>query len=84
MVEDGSPAWRERHFTVLHQLLLRDNAVALGTEPRVFVARELRVLGLTVRRLPGEYRVNFRNGGDASVGLDQRFKGPMAGVTFSF
>lgn len=25
-----------------------------------------------------------RNGGDASVGLDQRFKGPMAGVTFSF
>lgn len=25
-----------------------------------------------------------RNGGDASIGLDQRFKGPMAGVTFSF
>ena len=35
-------AWRERDVTVLHQLLLGDNAVALGTEPRVFVARELR------------------------------------------
>lgn len=28
------------------------------------VAAELRVLGLTLRRLPGEYCVNFRNGGD--------------------
>src|ERR1700704_4858712 len=31
------------------------------------VARELRALGLTVRRLPGEYSVNFRNGGDATA-----------------
>jgi hypothetical protein len=29
------------------------------------VARELRALGLTLRRLPGEYCVNFQNGGDA-------------------
>jgi hypothetical protein len=31
------------------------------------VARELRALGLTLRRLPGEYCVNFRNGGDATA-----------------
>lgn len=28
------------------------------------VAAELRALGLTLRRLPGEYCVNFRDGGD--------------------
>src|SRR6266849_5970349 len=28
------------------------------------VAAELRALGLTIRRLPGEYCVNFRNAGD--------------------
>jgi hypothetical protein len=31
------------------------------------VTRELRALGLTLRRLPGEYCVNFRNGGDATA-----------------
>jgi len=31
------------------------------------VVAELRTLGLTLRRLPGEYCVNFRNGGDATA-----------------
>jgi hypothetical protein len=31
------------------------------------VATELRSLGLTIRRLPGEYLVNFRNGSDATA-----------------
>ena len=31
------------------------------------VVNELRALGLTLRRLPGEYCVNFRNGGDATA-----------------
>jgi hypothetical protein len=31
------------------------------------VAAELRALGVSVRRLPGEYAVNFRNGGDATA-----------------
>jgi|SRR5665213_1114706 len=31
------------------------------------VAVELRTLGLTLQRLPGEYRVNFRNGGDKTA-----------------
>jgi len=30
-------------------------------------ARELRVLGITLTRLPGEYRVNFHNGTDATA-----------------
>jgi hypothetical protein len=32
-----------------------------------FVAAELRALGISIRRLPGEYCVNFRNGGDATA-----------------
>jgi hypothetical protein len=28
---------------------------------------ELRALGITIARLPGEYRVNYRNGGDATA-----------------
>jgi hypothetical protein len=31
------------------------------------IAAELRALGISLRRLPGEYCVNFRNGGDASA-----------------
>lgn len=31
------------------------------------VAAELRRLGLTIRRLPGEYCINFRDGGDATA-----------------
>jgi hypothetical protein len=31
------------------------------------VSAELRALGLTLRRLPGEYCVNFRNGGDGTA-----------------
>jgi hypothetical protein len=30
------------------------------------IAGELRTIGLTLQRLPGEYRVNFRNSGGAS------------------
>jgi hypothetical protein len=33
------------------------------------VTAELRVLGMTLRRLPGEYCVNFRNGGDGTARL---------------
>jgi hypothetical protein len=33
------------------------------------VAAELRALGITLRRLPGEYCVNFRNGGDGTARL---------------
>lgn len=32
-----------------------------------FVTAELRALGLTLRRLPGEYCVNFRTGGDKTA-----------------
>src|SRR6202047_1685252 len=35
--------------------------------PFELVSRELRGLGLTLRRLPGEYCVNFRNGGDVTA-----------------
>jgi hypothetical protein len=38
------------------------------------VARELRGLGLTLRRLPGEYCVNFRNGGDATAAMAEELK----------
>jgi len=31
------------------------------------IVRELRTLGLTLHRLPGEYCVNFRNGGDRTA-----------------
>jgi hypothetical protein len=31
------------------------------------VARELRALGITITRLPGEYCVNIRNGTDATA-----------------
>ena len=31
------------------------------------VCAELRARGLTLQRLPGEYRVNFRNGGDRTA-----------------
>jgi hypothetical protein len=31
------------------------------------VAAELRTLGITLRSLPGEYCVNFRNGGDSTA-----------------
>src|SRR5947208_2959866 len=30
-------------------------------------ARELRALGITLTRLPGEYRINFRTGTDATA-----------------
>jgi hypothetical protein len=33
------------------------------------VTAELRSLGMTLRRLPGEYCVNFRNGGDGTARL---------------
>jgi hypothetical protein len=33
--------------------------------PFELVATELRALGIALARLPGEYRVNFRNGSDA-------------------
>ncbi|HWB50478.1 MAG TPA: hypothetical protein VG651_15315 [Stellaceae bacterium] len=42
------------------------------------VASELRILGITLRRLPGEYCVNYRNGGDRTArmadDLDQALK----------
>jgi hypothetical protein len=31
------------------------------------IAAELHALSLTIQRLPGEYRVNFRNGGDGTA-----------------
>jgi len=31
------------------------------------VVTELRALGVTLQRLPGEYRVNFRNGADSTA-----------------
>lgn len=31
------------------------------------VAAELHALGITLRRLPGEYCINFRNGGDGTA-----------------
>jgi hypothetical protein len=32
--------------------------------PFELAAAELRALGIVLTRLPGEYRVNYRNGGD--------------------
>lgn len=37
-------------------------------------ARELRVLGITLTRLPGEYRVNFHNGTDATACITETFE----------
>ncbi len=41
----------------------------MNTLPLSFdiASAELRSLGLTLQRLPGEYRVNFRNGGDGTA-----------------
>jgi hypothetical protein len=38
-----------------------------SSSPFELTAAELRVLGITLRRLPGEYCVNFLNGGDATA-----------------
>lgn len=35
--------------------------------PLELAARELRALGITLARLPGEYRVNIRDGSDATA-----------------
>jgi hypothetical protein len=35
--------------------------------PFELATAELRALGITLARLPGEYRVNFRNGADATA-----------------
>ena len=35
--------------------------------PFELAAAELRALGITLARLPGEYRVNYRNAGDATA-----------------
>ena len=35
--------------------------------PFELAATELRALGIVLARLPGEYRVNFRNGSDATA-----------------
>ena len=37
--------------------------------PFELAAAELRALGISLRRLPGEYRVNYRNGGDGTARL---------------
>jgi len=38
-----------------------------SSAPFELVALELRALGITLRRLPGEYCVNYRNGGDKTA-----------------
>jgi hypothetical protein len=35
--------------------------------PFELAAAELRALGITLASLPGEYRVNYRNGSDATA-----------------
>jgi hypothetical protein len=37
--------------------------------PFELAAAELRALGIVLTRLPGEYRVNYRNGGDGTARL---------------
>ena len=39
----------------------------LAPSPFEIAAAELRKLGITLARLPGEYRVNFQNGTDATA-----------------
>ena len=39
--------------------------------PFELAARELRVLGITLANLPGEYRVNYRNGSDATARMGE-------------
>jgi hypothetical protein len=55
---------------------LRDSAISMGSEANPvtgpisrfeLVSAELRALGLTLQRLPGEYCVNFRSGGDGTA-----------------
>jgi len=40
---------------------------APSPSPFELAAAELRPLGITLASLPGEYRVNYRNGGDATA-----------------
>jgi hypothetical protein len=40
---------------------------APALSPFELAQAELRKLGITLARLPGEYRINFRNGADATA-----------------
>ena len=40
-----------------------------SVSPFELAAAELRALGVVLTRLPGEYRVNYRNGGDGTARL---------------
>ena len=42
---------------------------APALSPFELAAAELRALAIVLTRLPGEYRVNYRNGGDATARL---------------
>jgi hypothetical protein len=46
--------------------------------PFELAARELRVLGITLANLPGEYRVNYRNGSDATARMAETLDEALA------
>jgi hypothetical protein len=46
--------------------------------PFELAARELRVLGITLANLPGEYRVNYRNGADATARMAETLDEALA------
>jgi hypothetical protein len=46
--------------------------------PFELAAAELRALGITLARLPGEYRVNYRNGGDRTARLAEDLEQVLA------
>jgi hypothetical protein len=43
--------------------------MSVPPSPFELAAAELRALGVVLTRLPGEYRVNYRNGGDGTARL---------------
>jgi hypothetical protein len=53
--------------------------------PFELAAAELRALGISLTRLPGEYRVNYRNGGDRTARLaeDTHATGPRLIIIYS-
>jgi hypothetical protein len=51
---------------------------APALSPFELAARDLRALGITLARLPGEYRVNIRNGSDATARMAETLDEALA------
>ena len=51
---------------------------APALSPFELAARELRALGITLARLPGEYRVNFRTGAESTARMAETLDEALA------